>query len=232
MQELIFTQEKNSYRYNLDSFLLFDFVRGAKLKGRVLDVGCGCGIIGILLKASYANIALSLLDFMKKNCELASLNLSQNKIEAEILCEDFSSFKSETKFDAIVSNPPFYREEALKAKNELKQRARSSSFLSLKDFIKTSSSLLKPQGRLYFCYEAGALQELCVSLLEKKFKLIKLVLVHKDASKKARLALIEAKKSSRSPCEILSPIFVYEKEGLSKKMQDIYKSIKVRSVDL
>ena len=232
MQELVFMQEKQAYRYNIDTFLLFDFVRRANVKGRVLDVGCGCGIIGILLKANFTSIALSLLDILKQNCILTQKNLTQNNIKAEVICADFADYKNDEKFDFIVSNPPFYRQGAIESKNKAKKLAKSSKSLNLKSLLDSSNALLKPQGKLYFCYEAGALQELCAVLLEKKFKLTKLVFVHKNQHEKARLLLVEAKKNSKSPCEISSPLFVYENEFLSQKMQEIYKSVKVKSIDL
>ena len=95
MQELVFMQEKQAYRYNIDTFLLFDFVRRANVKGRVLDVGCGCGIIGILLKANFTSIALSLLDILKQNCILTQKNLTQNNIKAEVICADFADYKND-----------------------------------------------------------------------------------------------------------------------------------------
>ncbi len=49
MRELIFTQSRQGYRYNIDTFLLFDFASSLNFKGCVLDVGCGSGILSIVL---------------------------------------------------------------------------------------------------------------------------------------------------------------------------------------
>lgn len=232
MRELIFTQDKQGYRYNIDTFLLFDFASNAKFKGRVLDVGCGCGIIGILLKENFPNIELSLLDIMQQNCDLSKRNLVQNALQARVICADFADFKSDEKFDFIISNPPFYRQGALQSENELVKAGKSSHSLSLSSFINASNALLKPNGTLCFCYEVGALQELCTLLSGAKLKLTRLKFVHTNARQRARLVLVETKKGSKSPCELQNPLFVYENDELSAKMQEIYTTIKVKSVDL
>lgn len=231
MRELVFKQEKRGYRYNIDSFLLFDFVSKENLHGSVLDVGCGCGIIGILLKEKFAKITLYLLDILPQNCALSEQNLSYNAIEAKVICADFANFSSEEKFDFIVSNPPFYRQGVIPSTNAHKQIGTLSSALTLQSFVNSSNALLKAQGRLYFCYEVGALQELCVILAQYKIKITKIIFVHKNAHQKARLALIEAKKGSKSPCE-MSSFFIYENDELSAKMQEIYTTIRVKSLDV
>ncbi|EAI4213679.1 methyltransferase, partial [Campylobacter coli] len=51
MQDSIkLAQLSDGYRYNSDSLLLADFVLEMGIKNQVLEVGSGCGIIGILLK--------------------------------------------------------------------------------------------------------------------------------------------------------------------------------------
>lgn len=234
MQELKFSQFKDAYRYNIDSYLLFDFALNLMPNSRIfkiLDLGCGCGFVGILLKFLNPKINLNLLDISPKMCDLTRLNLTQNGILGEIICADFADFKSTTKFDFIISNPPFYRKDALNSPNKLIKLAKSSNSLDLQSFIKTSATILKPKGALIFCYEAGALQEICTLLNAYKFALTKLKFICKNDKSKTRLLLVEAKRDSKSPCEI-EHFFVYENENLSTKMSEIYKRVNVKSVDL
>lgn len=54
MQDSIkLAQLSDGYRYNSDSLLLADFVLEMGIKNQVLEVGSGCGIIGILLKICF-----------------------------------------------------------------------------------------------------------------------------------------------------------------------------------
>jgi len=46
---MIITQPKNGYRYNSDTMFLYDFIREGGVRGEVLEVGCGSGVLGLLL---------------------------------------------------------------------------------------------------------------------------------------------------------------------------------------
>ena len=107
---MIITQPKNGYRYNSDTMFLYDFIREGGVRGEVLDAGCGSGVLGLLLKRDFPKISLSLLDILEANVNLAAANAMQNGLEAEFITADFAKFKSEKRFDLIVSNPPFYHD--------------------------------------------------------------------------------------------------------------------------
>nr|WP_321432635.1 methyltransferase [uncultured Campylobacter sp.] len=84
-------QLKDGYRYNSDSLFLWDFARkncSFKASQSLLDVGCGCGILGLLLARDF-NCALSCIDIQPQNCELAQINARANDIKASIICADF-----------------------------------------------------------------------------------------------------------------------------------------------
>lgn len=84
-------QLKDGYRYNSDSLFLWDFARkncSFKASQSLLDVGCGCGILGLLLARDF-NCALSCIDIQPQNCELAQINAGANDIKASIICADF-----------------------------------------------------------------------------------------------------------------------------------------------
>ena len=46
---MLLYQPESGYCYNSDSMFLYDFVSSFKPKGEVLDVGAGCGIVGLLV---------------------------------------------------------------------------------------------------------------------------------------------------------------------------------------
>ncbi|MCW1475405.1 tRNA1(Val) (adenine(37)-N6)-methyltransferase [Campylobacter jejuni] len=233
MSDLItLAQLSQGYRYNNDSLILADFILKQGIKGAVFDVGAGCGIIGILLKKNIANLSLSLIDIQKENIKLIEKNLKSNKIQGDIFHDDFNQFQIIKKFDFIVCNPPFYRQGAYKSEDQHKAISKFQEFLPLHSFLAKTNSMLKPNGALYFCYEALALDEICFILKDMKMKITKLCFVHTHQNKKARLVLIQVKKGSKSPCEILPPFFVYENEILSKQMQEIHLRFRLKSYDI
>ncbi|ENB4013688.1 methyltransferase [Campylobacter upsaliensis] len=232
MQILKFFQFPNAYRYNSDSLLLSAFILEDKLNQKtLLDVGAGCGIIGILLKSFNINLKLSLLDIQEENILLIKENLRQNALEAELFHSDFKEFKSKNRFDYIVCNPPFYRQGAQKSTNLHKNISKSASFLPLEDLVRSVNSLLAPRGVFYFCYEALALSEICVILEKYKLKMTKIRFIHSKKGVKARLVLVKVAKSAKSLCEISSPLFVYEEGILSKEMRELNAKFRIESYD-
>lgn len=233
MKSIKLMQLKNGYRYNSDSLLLADFALNLGVKNELLDVGAGCGIIGILLKFFNPNLHLSLLDIQEENIKLIEKNLKENSLQAELFHHDFKDFVSEKKFDFIISNPPFYRQGAQKSENFHKMMSKNAEFLPLPLFLKKVNSVLKPRGVLYFCYEALALSELCFLLENFKLKPTKIRTVYSKKNTSARLLLIKAQKSSKSVCELLPPLFVCDEKGLSEEMARINaKFAKLESYDV
>ncbi|WP_306528635.1 tRNA1(Val) (adenine(37)-N6)-methyltransferase [Campylobacter sp.] len=199
--------------------------------GDVLDVGAGCGILGLLLKRDFKSINLSLLEIQERNLEILRLNSLQNDLPAEILHADFAEFKSEKRFDFIVSNPPFYREHISLSKEPHMALSKSAASLSLRDFVRSANAHLKPGGTLIFCYEAGKLAKICELLGEFRLNLTRLGFVYPDISKPAKLALLQARKNSRSPCEITIPIYASAHGRRTEQAHAIYKSADLTSVD-
>jgi 16S rRNA (guanine1207-N2)-methyltransferase len=80
---------------------------GVKNK-EILDVGCGYGLIGIILKEFGAKYVL-MIDINKRATRLAKDNIKLNKIEGvEVKRGDFLEMIPEKKFDIVVCNPPIH----------------------------------------------------------------------------------------------------------------------------
>jgi len=74
-------------------------------KGRVLDLGCGIGVVGILLKKSIPSIDISFSDVNERAVALTKKNLRKHKLKAKVTKSD--GFEKITeKFDVILFNPP------------------------------------------------------------------------------------------------------------------------------
>jgi len=144
-------QPDKGYRYNSDTLLLYDFISTFTPKGEVLDVGCGCGILGLLLKRDFPSLKMHLLDIQEQNCTIACANAEQNGIEiASVICHDFLSIRFECKFDMIVSNPPFYHKGGVKNEDTSLFLSRHSSALPFDVLQKKSQKHLATVGIFVF----------------------------------------------------------------------------------
>lgn len=226
---MILRQFKNAYRYNSDSLMLYAFIK--KLSANVLDVGCGCGVLGLLLKRDFPEISLYMCDILEQNCDLATKNAKENGIKAQIFALDFNDFDEKMRFDFIISNPPFYKENTLQSENLHKNFAKYSSNLSLKNFLNKASKILKPKGKLIFCYDARRINEVLFIASNLKFSLIKLQFIYPTPKKCSKLALMEFEKNSKKLCEILQPIAVNSDKSYTKEAKEIFAKADLTSID-
>lgn len=78
-----------------------------KIKGKVLDLGCGAGVIGSMIKKRTPNAQITMTDIHAMALESARKTLSENQLQGEVYASDVFS-DIEGKFDFIISNPPFH----------------------------------------------------------------------------------------------------------------------------
>ena len=76
-------------------------------RDRVLDLGCGYGVVGVVAALLAPESWVTLVDVNRKAAELARQNLALNKIEnAEVHQGDSFAPIGDRRFDLIVLNPP------------------------------------------------------------------------------------------------------------------------------
>lgn len=100
-----FMDDSDVYEPREDSFMLADYVKGAK--GKVLDIGTGCGIQAIIASKT-ADYVLG-VDINEKAIELAKKNAEKhNCTNCEFKKSDlFQDIKNGDIFDLIIFNPPY-----------------------------------------------------------------------------------------------------------------------------
>lgn len=223
-------QLQDGYRYNSDTLFLYDFICKDRIFGDVLDLGCGCGILGFLVKRDFENINLTGIDIQEINCKIAEFNANQNKITSKIICDDVVNFsKQGLKFDFIISNPPFYSPDVKQSKNTHKQLSRYSSWLNFNELALCVNKLIKPGGIFYFCYDFRRIMEVLSGLSKYKLTLIKLRPVYAKYNINAKIALFAAKKGSKSQCEILPALFANDGLKTSDEARMIFQKANTMS---
>ena len=146
-------QPTSGYCYNSDSIFLYDFISIFKPKGKLLDVGCGVGIISLLLSRDF-NIETSIIDKQEKMLNYAMHNYKLNGLKAQSYLGDFIELQTDERYDYIISNPPFYDENVQQSADAHLNIARYAQHLPIECFIRRVKTYLKPKGWFIFCYDA------------------------------------------------------------------------------
>ena len=78
------------------------------LSGKILDLGCGYGCIGVVLAKKYGeNVDVTMSDVNERALELAAKNAKKNGVTAKIMKSDgFENIQGN--FDCVILNPPIH----------------------------------------------------------------------------------------------------------------------------
>lgn len=82
-------------------------IENLEMDGRkILDIGCGYGVIGIAIKKEYPATEVYMSDINKRAVDYAGKNAKDNNADIEVKHGYLFEPWEEEKFDMIVSNPP------------------------------------------------------------------------------------------------------------------------------
>ncbi len=202
-------QPPTGYRYNSDSIFLADFIARFSPRGRVLDVGSGVGIVGLLVARDFP-VEMSIIDKQPRMIAYARHNYALNGLDVAAEVGDFTEMSGERVYDWIVSNPPFYDSAVTQSDDESLNIARYAHHLPIRDLIQAAKRLLRPRGRLLFCYDAKQTDRVLAELCEAKLNPETIRFVHPKADREAKIVLIAARANSKAMLSVLPPLIVFD----------------------
>ncbi len=99
----------------------------------ILDMGCGCGLVGFLIKSVIKEASLVMVDSHSRAVEAARINAENFAMPAEIILADNGvPVRMDGTFDVFAGNPPYY-----------------SDYRIAEVFLETAKRALKPGGVCY-----------------------------------------------------------------------------------
>ncbi len=98
----VFSKEKVDY----GTRVLLDAIDIKENIGKILDVGCGYGTIGVSLKKQYPHLSVEMIDVNERAVYLANQSIKYNDLENIIAYKSYAYENVEGCFDIILSNPP------------------------------------------------------------------------------------------------------------------------------
>tara|TARA_Y100000590_G_scaffold282158_1_gene317382 strand:+ start:1233 stop:2066 length:834 start_codon:yes stop_codon:yes gene_type:complete len=125
----------------------------------ILDIGTGSGCIAISLAKNLPNAKVSAIDISEDALEVARENAKLNNVDIDFINADIFDYKSEKKYDVIVSNPPYVTEseKLLMKRNVLKYEPNSALFVDndnpliyYEKILELAKNQLNNDGKIYF----------------------------------------------------------------------------------
>ena len=75
-------------------------------KGKLIDIGCGSGVIGLTIKNKFKNLNVDMIDIDHKALQITKENAKMLKLDVNVYKSDMLKNVNE-KYDIIISNPPY-----------------------------------------------------------------------------------------------------------------------------
>lgn len=129
----------------------------------VLDIGTGTGLLSLMLSQRNREINVDAIEVDDDASVQAKENviLSPYNSQIKVYNTSFQDFvlKTKSKYDLIVSNPPFFINSLL-SDDKRRTKARHSESLTLYDILHLSKSIISDNGVLSFIYPFESLQEI------------------------------------------------------------------------
>jgi tRNA1Val (adenine37-N6)-methyltransferase len=212
-------QPRNGFRFSADSLLLACFAPRAD---RVLDIGTGCGVVGLAYLLRHEGQARVVgLDSNERMISCATRNAVRLGFEETFKplhfditdCRTARAIKPET-FDLVLMNPP-YREPGTGrlCADEQKRAARFETLAGLGEFLDLAAFALMNGRPLCLVYAAEGIVRLFEALRERRLEPKRMVMVHGHADAQAKVVLVEARKNGRPGLIIPAPLILYAQPG-------------------
>ncbi len=228
--QLTISQPEKGYRFSLDSLILAAHIQ-PKGNETVMDLGCGCGIISLILARRYPDLKITGIEIQEELYDFARKNILANGFEKNIhiLHGDIRTFqwsRIDTGVDIIISNPP-YKKLGTGRMNPDPQRAvaRHETALSIDALVECSNRLIREQGLLCVIFPFDRLPDLSTALTRHQFYPEFIRPVHIRPGTKARRVIVRAVKNPGTQCSLPQALCIYTPENkFTKEYLSLFRS--------
>jgi tRNA1(Val) A37 N6-methylase TrmN6 len=214
----VLAQPARGYRYSLDPFLLAGFCR-PRPRERILDLGAGVGVIGLLLARRHPTVRVVGIELQPELARHAAGNARASGLAARVLVvrgdlREAPRFLPPEHFHRVVANPPYRRvASGATPPDPGRAGARLEATFDIADLARVSASLLRFGGSVDVVHLAERLPELFARLAGSGLEPKTLRLVAPFPGSAPRLCLVTAVKGGRHGLRVLPALAVHERPG-------------------
>ncbi len=214
----VLVQDDRFFKLGQDSMLLSDFA-APPARGKVVDLGCGNGALGVLLCSRHERVDVTGIEIQEDVAELAWDNVRINHLSdrMRVVTGDFKRCKKlfdPGQFDYAVCNPPYFSQgSGYAAKGENRHTARQEVQSNAADAVRAAAYLIKYGGRAAFVYRPERVCELIRVMQQCGLEPKRMRFVHQNAQAVPSAVLLEARRGSSPGVQIAPPLLVCDENG-------------------
>lgn len=211
---LMIIQNPGWFCFGMDAVLLTGFVRAAR-GSRMIDLGCGNGVIPILLSAKTEGAFFEGLEIQADIADMAERSVRYNHLEDRVHIttgdiREASSYFEAASFDVVTANPPYMtNSHGLVNPTSHKAIARHELLCSLEDVIREGTKLLKPGGHFFMVHRPARLSEIFGTMTKYRLEPKRMRLVYPYVDKEPNMVLIEGTRGGNPGMIVEKPLIVY-----------------------
>lgn len=209
-------QEQGVFPLGSDSVWLGGFVSLSGVRS-VLDIGCGGGVLSIMLLGKKPSIKAYAVDMSEKAVELTRRNAEVNGYDINTVCGDIRSYKElfsakgdlSGYFDLVITNPPYFREgSGKKAADSERALAREENECSLEVFCAAAAYYCRWGGRFAVVYRPERLSQLCCAMTLSGIEPKRMRFVQKAGDSSPIVVLMEGRRGGKPGLKIEPPLIL------------------------
>lgn len=189
---------EGEFPLSTDSMVLSGFVKLPK-NARVLDLGSGCGTLGLLLCASDGSCLVTGVELSERAHLSALDNIRRNNLDArmESICADLRQLPgcvNAGEFDVCVSNPPYFSGGPA---SRISPAARREDTCTPAELFRAAARALKYGGDFYLVHRPERLAELIARGAEEKLEAKRLCLIRHREGAPVSLIAVQFRKGAK-----------------------------------
>lgn len=202
-----------SFPLSTDSMALAQFASLPR-NSRILDLGSGCGTLGILLCASDPTCRVTGVELSEDAHRTALENIRRNQLTGrmESICTDLRQIPDlfpAGSFSCAISNPPYFSGGA---SSRSLPNARQEVSCTLADLLRSAGWALKYGGDFFLVHKPERLAEIITAAAQNGLEAKRLCILHHKENSPVSLILLQLRKGGK-PGLIWEEIALHDKAG-------------------
>ncbi len=202
-----------AFKITTDSVLLASFAAG-NIFSRCADIGCGGGLLSVLLHHGCPDASFTAVDIREDAAEVCRQNFEANRIRGHVLCTDARSHRDMGPggvYDLVVCNPPYYY-NGPKSPDPSRAAARGGA-LSPAQFSGAASYLLAKGGEFCLVHKPEFLTDIFAAMRLADIEPKRLRMVCHEADSAPSLVLISGRRGGKPGLSALPSLILRQPDG-------------------